>query len=98
LGVAQIPCDNQGRTRLDPVAPSSLDAVVLEVFERLEQHRMLAHFRLLGDQRWVALDGTNSFSSQAIHCHNGLTRPLTHGQTLSYHAAITPVIVCPGQS
>ena len=98
LGVEQVPCDNQIRTLLDPMAPSHLDAVFVEVFEGLEQHRMLAHFRCLGDQLLVALDGTNYFSSKAIHCPNCLTRQLTNGQTLSYHAAITPVIVCPGQS
>ena len=58
LGVEQIPCDNQVRTLLDPIAPSHLDAVFVEVFESLEQHRMLAHFRVLGDQLLVALDGT----------------------------------------
>jgi hypothetical protein len=98
LGVEQIPCDNQVRTLLDPITPSHLDAVFVEVFEGLEQHRMLANFRSLGDQLLVALDGTNYFSSKAIHCQNCLTRQLTNGQTLYYHAAITPVIVCPGQS
>src|SRR6266446_151689 len=98
LGVEQIPCDNQVRTLLDPIAPSYLDPVFVEVFERLEQHRLLAHFRVLGDQLLVAMDGTNYFSSKTIHCHNCLTRQLTNGQTLYYHAAITPVIVCPGQS
>jgi len=96
--VEQIPCDNQIRKLLDPIAPSHLDPVFLDVFERLEQHRMLAHFRALDHQLLVALDGTNYFSSQAMHCHNCLTRQLTNGHTLSYHAAITPVIVCPGQS
>jgi hypothetical protein len=46
----------------------------------------------------VALDGTTYFSSKAIHCPHCLTRHLTNGQTLYYHAAITPVIICPGQS
>jgi hypothetical protein len=98
LGAEQIPCANQVRTLLDPIAPSHLDAVFVEVFEGLEQHRMLANFRSLGDQLLVALDGTNYFASKAIHCQNCLTRQLTNGQTLYYHAAITPVIVCPGQS
>jgi hypothetical protein len=98
LGAEQIPCANQVRTLLDPIAPSHLDAVFVEVFEGLEQHRMLANFRSLGDQLLVALDGTNYFASKAIHCQNCLTRQLTNGQTLYYHAAITPVIVCPGQA
>ena len=96
--VEQMPCDNQVRKLLDPLAPSHLDAVVVEVFQRLEQHHMLAHFRVLDDQLLVALDGTNDFASQAMHCANCLTRQLTNGQTLSYHAAITPVIVCPGHA
>jgi hypothetical protein len=98
LGVEQIPCDNQVRTLLDPIAPSHLDAGFVEVFKGLEQHRLLAHFRVLGDQLLVALDGTHYFSSKALHCSNCLTRQLTNGQTLYYHAAITPVIVCPGPS
>jgi hypothetical protein len=98
LGVEQVPCDNQVRTLLDPIAPRHLDAVFVEVFAGLEQHHMLAHCRFLGDQLLVALDGTNYFSSKAIHGQHCLTRQLTHGQTLYSHAAITPVIVCPGQS
>jgi hypothetical protein len=98
LGVERIPCDNQVRTLLDPIAPRHLDAVFVEVFQGLAQHHMLAPFRVLGDQLLVALDGTNYFSSKAIHCPNCLTRQLTNGQTLYYHAALTPVIVCPGQS
>ncbi len=98
VGLEQIPCDNQVRKLLDPIAPSHLDAVFVEVFEGLEQHRMLAHFRILRDQLLVAMEGTNYFSSKTIHCQNCLTRQLTNGQTLSYHAAITPVLVCPGQS
>jgi hypothetical protein len=96
--VKQMPGDNQVRTLLDPIAPSHLDAVFLEVFERLEQPRMLAPFRVLGDQLGVALDGTTSFSSTAIHGQNGLRRPLSTGQTLYYPPAITPGIVCPGQA
>jgi len=96
--VQQIPCDNQIRKLLDPITPSALEPVFVEVFEGLEQHRMLTHFRVLGDQLLVALDGTNYFSSQAIHCPNCLKRQLSNGHTLYYHAAITPVIVCPGHA
>jgi len=98
MSVEQIPCDNQVRTLLDPIVPSHFDPVFVEVFERLEQHRRLAHFRVLDDQLLVAMDGTNYFSSKTIHCHNCLTRQLSNGHTLYYHSAITPVIVCPGQA
>lgn len=98
LDVEQIPCDNQVRKLLDPIAPSRLDPVFMEVFEGLEQRHMLAPFRVLGTQLLVALDGTHYFTSNTIHCQNCLTRQLRNGHTLFYHAAITPVLVCPGQS
>jgi hypothetical protein len=82
FGIQQIPCDNQIRTLLDPIAPSHFDPIVLEVFQRLEQHHLLDSFRVLGDQLLVALDGTTYFSSQAIHCPNCLTRQLSNGHTL----------------
>jgi hypothetical protein len=97
LGVAQIPCDNQVRTLLDPLAPRYLAPVFVEIFNRLAQHRMLDRFRVLGDHLLVSLDGTTYFSSKTIHCPHCLTRQLSNGQTLYYHAAITPVIVCPGR-
>jgi hypothetical protein len=98
MGVEQIPWDTQVRTLLDPIAPRHFDLVFVAVFERREQHRRLAHFRVLDDQLLVAMDGTNYFSSKTSHCHNGLPRQLSNGQPLSYHSAMTPVIVCPGQA
>lgn len=98
LGVEQIPCDNQVRNLLDPLAPSSLDPVFMSIFQGLAQHHTFASFRGLGDQLLVALDGTQYFSSKAIHCPNCLTRHTPNGQTLYYHAVITPVVVCPGRS
>ena len=98
FGVTKIPCDNHIRTLLDPIAPSHFDPVFVTVFERLAQHHLFDSFRVLGDQLLVALDGTTYFSSQAIRCPNCLTRQLSHGHTLYYHPAITPVVVCPGRS
>jgi hypothetical protein len=98
LGVEQIPCDNQVRNLLDPLAPSVLEPVFVAIFQGLEQHGRFASFRGLDDQLLVALDGTQYFSSKAIHCPNCLTRQLTNGPTLYYHSVITPVIVCPGRS
>ena len=98
FGVEQMPCDNQIRTLLDPLAPSHLDSVFVAIFKGLAQHHRLDPFRVLGDQLLVSLDGTTYFSSQTIHCPNCLTRQLANGHTLYYHAAITPVIVCPGRS
>ena len=96
FGVEPIPCDNQIRKLLDPIAPRYFAPVFFEVFAHLEQQRWLEPFRVLDHQLLVALDGTQYFSSQALHCRNCLTRQLSNGQTLYYHTAMTPVIVCPG--
>jgi Transposase DDE domain len=98
FGVPNIPCNNQIRNLLDPLMPSHLDGVYLEVFEDLEQYGWLRNFRVLDEQLLVALDGTQYHSSQAVRCHNCLRRHSSKGQTLYYHSAITPVIVCPGRS
>jgi hypothetical protein len=98
FGVEPIPCDNQIRTLLDPIAQRHFNPVFFEVFAHLEQQHLLDPFRVLDDQLLVALDGTPYFSSQALHCQNCLTRQLSNGQTLYYHTAITPVIVCPGHA
>jgi hypothetical protein len=95
LGVQTIPCDNQIRTLLDPIPPHHFDPIFLEGFARLEPHHLCESFRVLRDQRLIALEGTTSFSSQAIHCPNGLTRQLSNGHSLYDHPAITPVVVCP---
>ena len=97
FGVETIPCNNQIRNLLDPLMPSHLDRVYLEVFERLEQHGSLATFRVLSDQllagpRWHPVPFLpQRFIVQTV---SGVT--LSNGQTLYYHSAITPVIVCPG--
>jgi hypothetical protein len=98
FGIAPIPCDNQVRQLLDPIAPRYFNPVFFEVFAHLEQEHLLDPFRVLDQQLLVALDGTQYFSSKALHCHHCLTRQLSNGQTLYYHTAITPVVVCPGHS
>jgi len=98
FGVEPVPCDNQIRTLLDPIAPSQFTPVFFEVFAHLEQQHLLDPFRVLDHQLFVSLDGTQYFSSKALHGQNCLTRQLSNGPPLSYHTAITPVIVCPGHS
>jgi hypothetical protein len=97
-GVEPIPCDNHIRTLLDPIAPRSFTPIFFEVFAHLEQQHWLDSWRVLDHQLLVSLDGTQYFSSQALHCQNCLTRQLSNGHTLYYHTAITPVIVCPGHA
>jgi hypothetical protein len=98
FGVETSPCHNQIRNLLDPLMPRSLDGGYLEGFEGLEQYGLLANFRGRADQLLLALDGTQYFSSQTMHCPNCRRRQTSQGSPLYYHSAMTPVIVCPGRS
>jgi hypothetical protein len=50
FGVEPIPCDNQIRTLLDPLAPRYCAPVFCEVFAHLEPQRWLEPWRVLDQQ------------------------------------------------
>ena len=68
FGLDQVPSDGQIRNLLDTVAPEQLAPPFWRVFEQLREGDYLQAYQgHLG--RWLcALDGTQYFSSQKIHC------------------------------
>ena len=96
FGMADIPCDNQIRTLLDPVAPARLFPVFDGVYAALERAGHVSAFRSFAGQLLIALDGTEYFSSQEIHCAHCSQRTHANGRVTYVHQAITPVIVAPG--
>ena len=97
LRMGAIPCDNQIRTWLDPVAPAQLFPVFAEVYAALDGAGHLASWRGFADQLLIALDGTEYFASQEIHCGRCSQRTHANGQVTYVHQAITPVMVAPGK-
>jgi len=93
FGMRNIPSDSHVRSLLDPVSPKYLERMYRLVFERLEAHGVLERFRSHARSFLVAMDGTEYFSSQKIHCPNCSHRELSNGKTNYYHSVITPVIV-----
>ena len=53
FGVQQIPCDNQIRTLLDPIAPGHFDPIFLEVFKRLNTTTCATVSGSLGINFWL---------------------------------------------
>ena len=98
FGVHRIPCDHQIRDLLDAVSPEHLFPVFEDILQVLEAQGQLEDFRCLGDSLLVALDGTEYFSSDQIHCPHCSTRTQKSGKTHYFHSVVTPVIVCPGQN
>ena len=57
---------------------------------------MIETYRSVNQTVLIALDGTDYFSSSAIHCPQCSTREHAKGQVRDSHPALTPVVVKPG--
>ena len=96
--IDQIPCDNHIRDVLDEVHPSHVLPVFSFVFDNLKDSGLLEEFRSINNTILIALDGTQYFTSQKIHCENCSTQKHKNGTTTYSHSVVTPVIVAPGNS
>ena len=74
FGVDSIPKDAQMREVLDEVDPSYLKEVFPDYFMRLQRGRHLESYRVPGKYYLAAIDGSEYFSSEKIHCPSCLTR------------------------
>ena len=95
FAMQSLPTDDQIRNVLDAVSPKLLFPVFQNCLNQIVQTGGITQFR--SDLGYlVALDGTQYFSSDNIHCENCLTKTDKKTKTVTYyHTAITPVIVAP---
>jgi hypothetical protein len=96
FGVHEIPSDNHIRSLLDAPPPDALKPVYALLFDALEQAGVVDSLRSADGTLLLALDGTEHFSSQAIHCGQCSTRTHANGKVTHFHAALTPVLAKPG--
>jgi hypothetical protein len=94
--MVNIPSDSQIRVLLDGVEPKYVKGIFREVFGGLEQAKVLEGMRSHGDSLLVAVDGTEYFSSQKIHCERCSQRELRNGKINYFHSVLTPVVVQAG--
>jgi hypothetical protein len=95
FGIHQIPSDNQIRDLLDEVDPRYVFPVFWEIFRLLDNLGYLRQFCSFEDDLLIAMDGTQYFCSNQIHCPHCSTRTFKDGTTQYFHTVVTPVIVCP---
>ena len=95
FGVHQIPSDNHIRDLLDEVKPEEVFTVFARILQELESGQQLTRFRSFAGNLLMAMDGTEYFRSNKIHCPHCSSRKLRNGTTEYFHAVVTPVIVCP---
>jgi len=94
--MAEIPSDSQIRVLLDPVDPENVRSIFRDVYNGLERGKVMDGMRSHGNSLLVALDGTEYFSSQKIHCEKCSQRELRNGKLNYFHSVLTPVIVQAG--
>ena len=95
FNLSEIPCDNQIRKLLDPIAAKTVFGTFANVYKWLKKHRIINQFNYLDNEVLIALDGTEYYSSPKINCSYCNCREHRNGKKTYYHQVITPVVVSP---
>ena len=95
FGLIDIPSDNHIRDLLDQVEAERVFPVFDFCFDQLLKHSYINQFKQESGELLIALDGTESFSSESIHCDSCLTKEHKKGVKTYSHSMLTPVIVSP---
>ena len=93
--VSAIPKDSQMRSNLDQVCPQDIEPVFSDYINRLQRGKQLAQYQFFGGYL-VPLDGSQYFSSKAIHCPSCLTES-SRGKIRYSHKILQAAIVYPGK-
>src|SRR5713101_2836784 len=94
-GIERVPCDTHMREILDPVSPKWLRPVFTSVFRQLQRGKALEEMMFLDGHYLLALDGTEYFSSQTIHCASCLHKVHRNGSITYYHQMLGAAIIHP---
>jgi len=97
FGIDQVPSDPHIRNLLDPIAPEHLAGPFWRVLEQLRAGDYLTEYSGYWGGWLVALDGTQYFSSETIHCRHCSERS-ANGRTYYSHSLVAPLVVAPGQA
>lgn len=93
--VGAIPKDSQMRSNLDQVCPQDIEPIFDNYVNRLQRAKQLGQYQFLGGYL-VPLDGSQYFSSKAIHCPGCLTES-SRGKIRYSHKILQAAIVYPGK-
>ena len=94
--ITTIPKDSQLRQVLDDADNAHVYELFADLFRSLQRGKHLDLFRFSEDRYLLSLDGSEYFSSNAIHCPGCLTKTSANGHVRYEHQILQAVIVCPG--
>lgn len=103
FGITQCPSDSGFRTILDEVEPTSLQKILPNYVQLLDENGHLDSFLLsfgpkkanLDEFLLIPIDGVQYFSSTTINCQCCLQKKFKNGSTTYHHSALTAVIAHP---
>jgi hypothetical protein len=93
----QVPSDSTMREILDGIEVDQLNEAFADVFYELQRGGVLKDFMLDNGHYLVAVDGTEYFCSDTIHCPQCLQRRVGGDKTQYYHQAVVATLVHPDQ-
>ncbi|MCP4337028.1 MAG: hypothetical protein GY679_04255, partial [Mycoplasma sp.] len=95
FGLQSIPKDTQMRDVLDPLPLDLFDPIYVSFLSALQRGKHLSHYKFLEDKYLMPIDGSEYFSSEAIHCPSCLHKKPKKGKTRYHHQILQAVIVHP---
>lgn len=95
--IGAIPSDTQLRETLDEVDPTGIEVLYTDFFRSLQRGKHLEPYQVLDSRYLIALDGSQYFSSDKIHCPGCLSRTSSQGKVSYSHQILQPVLLRPGK-
>lgn len=94
--IEAIPSDTQLRDTLDEVDPAGVEVIYSDLFRSLQRGKHLESYQVLDGRYLIALDGSQYFSSDKIHCPGCLFKTTSKGKVSYSHQILQPVLLRPG--
>jgi hypothetical protein len=82
--IKHVPCDTAMREILDPVSPLELREAFQDVFRQIQRGKLLEKFVFYQGCYLLLLDGTQYFTSDAIHCSSCLVKVNSRTGKITY--------------
>jgi len=99
FGINEILSDNHIRNLLDKVEPSYIFPLFAFIFDGLKACGYLDEFRSFNNNLLIALDGTQYYSSNSIHCDNCSQKQHKKDGRITYsHSALLAAVIKPGSN
>ena len=96
FGVNKLPKDTQIRKQLDEIPPEALFPIWEDMYHLLFRKNLLNKFSGYNKNLLIAIDGTEYFSSEKIHCEHCSRRKMNNGNIRYLHSVLAPALVQSG--